>query len=194
MVGSNYGPVATRAPRTPWTSASCCRPRYMRGWRIVRCDGNDYLADAVWAGWTYSAYDEARHRRFLGLGRCRTSIDAEGDDVSISCLSTTRQPGCLTAYLEHPPTGLKNPESHICIRDYAPTLVANFWPDALHRMGGEIRFYDFSGLVRFPVDGSKVATARVIIKTYDVRDHFTRHVDTPIVRLADLAAVAAPPR
>ncbi|HEX3835893.1 MAG TPA: hypothetical protein VHW25_02940 [Steroidobacteraceae bacterium] len=153
----------------------------------------DYSLTLFGPAGTYSLPTTSARKLYPGLGRCRTGIDAEGDDVSIGCLSTARQPPCVTAYLEYPPTGLRNPESHFCERDYAPALIAKFWPDAIHRVGGEVRFYDFLGMVRFPVDGSKVAAARLIIKTYDVRDHFTRHVDTPLVRLAELTALAVPP-
>ena len=31
---------------------------------------------------------------------------------------------------------------------------------------------------------------RSVIGTFEARDHFTRHVDTPVVRLADLTGVA----
>jgi hypothetical protein len=153
----------------------------------------DYSFTLFGPAGTYSLPTTSARELLPGMGSCRTGIDAEGDDVSVVCLSTKPQPPCLSVYLEHPATRLKNPESHICNRDYAPALFAKFWPDTIHRMGGDVPFYDFSGLARFPVDGSKVATARVIIKTYTVRDHFTRHVDTPILRLADLTALAAPP-
>jgi hypothetical protein len=142
---------------------------------------------------SYSLPSTSLRKPLTGLGLCRTGIDAEGDDVSIGCLSTTRQPSCLSADLEHPPTGSKNPESHYCNPDYSPALMAKFWPDAIHRMFGEIRFFDLSGMVRYPVDGSKVAAARLIVETYDARDHFTRHVDTPVLRLADLTGLAAQP-
>jgi hypothetical protein len=48
-------------------------------------------------------------------------------------------------------------------------------------------------MVRYPVDGSKLAAAKLVITTFEPRDHFTRHVDTPVVRLADLAGLAGEP-
>jgi hypothetical protein len=48
--------------------------------------------------------------------------------------------------------------------------------------------------VLFPVDGSQLASAKLVITTFAPRDHFTRHVDTPLVRLADLTGLAAQPR
>jgi hypothetical protein len=126
-----------------------------------------------------------------GLGRCATGIDAEGDDIAIGCLSTTRQASCYSAYLESPATGLRNPEVHGCLPDYSPPWVNQFWPDAIHRMGGEVQFFDRSGMVHFPVDGSMLADAKLMITTYEPSEHFTRHIDTPLVRLADLVGVAA---
>ena len=126
-----------------------------------------------------------------GLGRCATAIDADGDDVAIGCLSTARQNSCFAAHLEDPATGLRNPEVNVCQPDYAPAFMTQFWPDTINRMGGELRFFDRSGLVHFPVDGSKLAGAKLMITTFEPRDHFTRHVDTPIVRLADFSGVAA---
>jgi hypothetical protein len=132
-----------------------------------------------------------------GLGRCATSIDAEGDDIVIGCLSTTRQASCYSVYLEHPATGLRNPETHGCLPDYSPPWVNQFWPDAIYRVGGEVQFFDRSGMVHFPVDGSKLAGAKLMLTTYEPSEHFTRHVDTPVVRLSDLVGLAplpGPPR
>ncbi len=151
----------------------------------------DYSLTLFGPAGAYALPTTSTRTPLAGLGLCHSGLDAEGDDVTIGCLSTARQPSCLTAYLEQPTTGLKNPEAHYCIRDYSPALVAKFWPDAIHRARGEVAFFDLSGMVRYPVDGSKVAAARLVIKTYDVRDHFTRHVDTPVVRLADLTGLAA---
>jgi hypothetical protein len=151
----------------------------------------DYSLTLFGPAGTYSLPSRSARQPLPGLGLCRTGIDSEGDDVSIGCLSTTRQPSCLTVYLELPGTALKNPESHYCNPNYTPELIAKFFPDGIHRAGGEIRFFDLSGMVHYPVDGSKVAAARLIVKTYDARDHFTRHIDTPVVRLSDLTVLVA---
>jgi hypothetical protein len=153
----------------------------------------DYSLTLFGPAATYSLPTKSGPEWLPGLGQCRTAIDPEGDDAVVGCRSTTQQSPCLSVYLEDPATGLKNPELHNCIRDYAPGVIPKFWPDAIHRMGGRLPFFDFSGLVRYPIDGSKVAAAKLIIKTYAVRDHFARHVDTPVVRLADLAALATAP-
>lgn len=129
-----------------------------------------------------------------GLGLCGTGIDAEGDDLTVGCRNTARQPTCVTVYLEEQATGLRNPEAHYCYPDYTPASIGRFYPDAIYRTAGEIRFLDRSGTVRYPVDGSKLATARLVITTFEPRDHFTRHVDTPVVHLEDLTGLPAEPR
>jgi hypothetical protein len=131
------------------------------------------------------------HEVLQGMGRCATQIDPEGDDVQIGCLSTSRQPSCFTAYLEYPATGLRNPEFHYCMPAYAPPIFAQIFPDAIKRIGGELRFFDRSGMVQYPIDGPMLANARLAIQTFAPRDHFTRHVDIPIVRLLDLSGVAS---
>jgi hypothetical protein len=153
----------------------------------------DYSLTLFGPAGSYSLPTTSPRQPIPGLGLCRTGIDAEGDDVFIGCLSTARQPACVFVELEHPATGLKNPESHYCSRDYTPAWIAKIWPDTIHRTGGEVQFFDFTGMVRFPVDGSKVTTARIVVKTYDARAHFTRHVDTPVVRLVDLTGLAGQP-
>ncbi len=125
------------------------------------------------------------------LGRCRTRIDSEGDDVQIQCLSTAKQPLCYTAYLEQPGSGLRNPPSHGCFPAYAPAIFAPLLPDAIHRTGGELPFFDRSELAQYPIDGSKLADSRMVIQTFVPADHFTRQVETPIVKLADLSTLTS---
>jgi hypothetical protein len=129
--------------------------------------------------------------RLGDLGRCATGIDPEGDDVEISCLSALRQPTCFSARLEDAAAGLRNPEFHSCMPLYGPLLISQLYPDAINRVGGELRFFDRSGMTRFPIDGSKLAQSRLTIQTYVPIDHFTRHVDSPVLRLADLTGAAA---
>ncbi len=151
----------------------------------------DYSMTLFGLSGTYSMPAVGARESLPGLGRCVTGIDAEGDDVTLSCFSLARQPSCASAHLEQPATGLRNPEAHFCaFPDYSPAFIAPFWPDMIHRMGGEARFFDRTGMVRFPIDGPKLATSRLIIQTFEPRDHFTRHIDTPVLRLADLTGLA----
>jgi hypothetical protein len=121
---------------------------------------------------------------------CATRVDAEGDDVQLRCMDTRRAPSCFTAILEHSPSGLRSPETHLCHPDYTP-FEANLWPDALSRFGGEIPFFDRCGLMRYPVDGTKLADASLMIEAYVPRAHFTRHLNISNIRLADFAGSLA---
>jgi hypothetical protein len=150
----------------------------------------DYSLTVFGQSGNYSLPAIGAHETLPGLGRCATGIDAEGDDVAFGCWSTARQPSCVTAYLQTQAPALRNPETHFCLPAYSPSLIGQFWPDTIYRMGGEVRFFDRSGMVRYPVDGSKLVVARLIITTFEPRDHFTRHVDTPVLRLSDLTGLA----
>jgi len=141
---------------------------------------------------TFSVPAVGAHEVLQGMGRCTTQIDQEGDDVQIGCLSTNRQPSCFTAYLEYPATGVRNPEFHYCVPAYAPPIFGQIFPDAIKRIGGELRFFDRSGMVQYPIDGPMLANARLEIQTFAPRDHFTRHVASPVVRLLDLSGMASP--
>jgi hypothetical protein len=153
----------------------------------------DYSLTLFGASGTYALPATAARDSFPGLGRCTTGIDTLGADVTFGCMSTARLPSCYTAFLEQPATGLRNPEFHVCLPNYTPAFMGSFWPDALSRAGGTARFLDLSGMARYPVDGSKLADAKLIITTFQPRAHFTRQVDTALVRLADLTGLAAPP-
>jgi hypothetical protein len=160
------------------------------GDRPVRI-GIDYSLTLFKPWATSSVPAVGAHEVLKDLGHCATQIDAEGDDVRIGCLSTSPQPSCFTAYLQYPATGLRNPEIHSCIPEYSPTFFAQLWPDAIKRSSGELRFFDRSGMFHYPIDGSKLADSQLTIQTYIPVDHFTRHVDMPVVRLADLLGVAS---
>jgi hypothetical protein len=140
---------------------------------------------------TYSLPAAGGRAMLEGLGACETRVDSEGDDVQLRCTSTARAPSCFTAYLEQTPTGLRNPEAHGCDPDYSP-IDAHVWPDALSRSGGELPFFDRSGLIHYPIDGSQLASSRLVVEVYTPRDHFVRHVSVRSIRLADLSGVANP--
>jgi hypothetical protein len=150
----------------------------------------DYSLTLFRADATYAIAAVDGHERLGGLGWCSTRVDGDGDGVQLRCLNTARVPACLSASLEHVPTGSRNPEIHDCEPDYT-AFDSRLWPDVLARLGTEIPFYDRSGLTHYPVDGPKLAESRLLITTYDPRDHFTRHLDVPTVRLSDFAGYAA---
>jgi ABC-type Na+ transport system ATPase subunit NatA len=64
--------------------------------------------------------------------------------------------------------------------------------DVINRTNRELRFFDRQGHIHYQVDGSRVADSRLVIQTFVPSDHFTRHLDTPPVRLPELLGVAAP--
>lgn len=133
-------------------------------------------------------------RATLGdLGECSTRIDDDGDDVLIACLSPRHQPTCLTAQLQDVALDLRNPEVHFCYGDYSPPLFGQLLPDAFNRRKLELRFFDRYGMVRYPVDGAKLDSSQVAIEIAAARDHFMRHVDTPLLQLADLGGQAGGP-
>jgi hypothetical protein len=129
-------------------------------------------------------------RRLTGLGWCRTKIDQDGDDIELGCIKTGGAPMCVGVTLENPTNGKQNPESHYCAPDYTP-YTAHIYPDSTSRFGVGIEFRDLRGLAKFPVDGSQLADAQVILKSYLPAAHFTRRLVIPEIRLGDWAAVAA---
>lgn len=129
-------------------------------------------------------------RRLTGLGWCRTKIDQDGDDIELGCIKTGSAPMCVGVTLENPTNGKRNPESQYCAPDYTP-YTAHIYPDSTSRFGVGIEFRDLRGLGKFPVDGSQLADARVILKSYLPAAHFTRRLVIPEIRLGDWAAVAA---
>lgn len=122
--------------------------------------------------------------RLAGLGRCATRIDGDGDDVLIHCENPMRVPTCFTAELEDSSGALHNPETEFCDPDYSP-LRAPFWPDALDHLQWGVPFFDRAGLVHYPVDGSRIDGARLLLQTYEPRDHFTRRIRVHDIRLTD---------
>jgi len=131
-------------------------------------------------------------KRIAHLGRCRTQIDDDGDEIEISCLNTKGNVTCGAAFLENAVTGQRNPPYSFCSK-YYPPITAHFIPDALSRFRGELHFRDPQGLAKYPVDGSQLANIRVALKTYTPVAHFTRHLTIPEIRLGDWQAKGAPP-
>jgi hypothetical protein len=126
-------------------------------------------------------------RRVKNIGRCATKVDDDGDAVVVSCLSTGEALLCFTAYLEHVPSGRRNPANHVCRPRYSPH-AAGGWPDVLSHFARELAFLDRSGLTKYPVDRSQLAQSRVVIESYQAQDHFTRRLVIPSVRLSDLSS------
>lgn len=123
-------------------------------------------------------------KRIINLGRCKTKIDDEGDDVEIGCIGDFAPKHCVSLVLENPLGGQRNPEHGFCSKFYLP-YDAHFAPNALQYAVDEVSFRDPQGLAKYPVDGSQLANAQMSIKTYEPAAHFTRHLIIPEIRLGD---------
>jgi hypothetical protein len=123
-----------------------------------------------------------------GIGRCNTTINGTETAVQIRCSRAGRRPACMTAYLEHVPSGLRNPERFACDPDYSPFFAFDVTHDALARFGGNLPFRDPNGLAKYPVDGSKLKDANALVRVYQPLEHFERRLVIPDIRLSDWGA------
>jgi hypothetical protein len=122
-----------------------------------------------------------------GVGRCETLMNPAGTAVQVKCLEAGLKvaPTCMTYFLEHVPSGRRNPVVSRCWPSYMP-FFAEVQPDAMMRFGAAtLPFHDPSGLAVFPVDGPMLKESRVVMRIYQPLDHFVRHVVIPDVRLSD---------
>jgi len=118
------------------------------------------------------------------VGRCRTQMDDDGDDVQLRCIQAGGESNCVAAFLEHAPSGRRNPINFSCWPNYSP-YSAQYTPDSLTRSQGSLRFRDLSGLAKYPVDGSRLAESRVVLRIYHPEEHFTRRLVIPEIHLSD---------
>jgi hypothetical protein len=122
--------------------------------------------------------------RMPGFGACTTSIDSDGDGIAMRCEQIGNPPTCAQIFLEHAPTGKRNPETLSCPGDYSPYFGKLLYDD-LSRFGTELDFRDLNGLARYPVDGSMLQDARVVIRNFTPQSHFTRDLSISSIRLSD---------
>lgn len=128
--------------------------------------------------------------RFAAFGSCRTKLDNDGDDIELGCEKPGSAPACISLTLENPINGLRNPENISCDPDYAPYSV-HIFPDSMSQFGGGIKFRDLQGLAKYPVDSSQLGEARVTLKSYRPKAHFTRRLVIPDIRLDNWIANTA---
>jgi hypothetical protein len=128
-------------------------------------------------------------QRLPGLGRCRSGRDSDGDEIELRCLTPANPPSCLSAALDDPSAGLRNPDVLICAPNYAPYATRSF-PDALSRFEVEAPFRDRLGLGTYPVGADRLAGARVVLNRYEASAHLVRRVTAGSVRLSDWTAAA----
>jgi hypothetical protein len=125
-----------------------------------------------------------------GAGRCRTRINDAETAVTVSCLQAGSVPDCFGYFLENTPTGDRNPRRFSC--QYYVNLPAAILPISLNTIGGSMPFRDGAGLAKYPVDGSKLRDAQVVVQIYQPQDHFMRTLSIPEIRLAEWAPESAP--
>jgi hypothetical protein len=129
----------------------------------------------------------AGNERLPGVGWCTTKVDNEGDDISLHCMQAGKRMDCASVFLEHAPSGRRNPEAFVCGARYAP-YSGKAGPDAMNRFSGSLPFLDLRGLARYPVDGAQLADSRLVLRVYVVQDHFTRVLVIPVITLKDWVA------
>jgi hypothetical protein len=127
--------------------------------------------------------------RLPGLGRCASGRDADGDEIELRCLTPANPPSCLSAALDDPATGRRNPDVLICAPNYAPYATRSF-PDAFSRFEVEAPFRDRLGLGSYPVGAGQLGRARVVLTRYEASAHLVRRFTASPVRLADWTAPA----
>jgi hypothetical protein len=118
------------------------------------------------------------------MGRCETHLNRAGTAVQLRCLQAGQIPPCTSFYLEHMPSGRRNPVTGRCEGGYEPFSLQSE-PDALQRPSISLFFRDAVDLAHYPVDGSQLKDSQVVMKLYQPEDHFTRRLLIPNVRLSD---------
>jgi hypothetical protein len=128
--------------------------------------------------------------RLPGIGRCASGRDSDGDEIELRCVTPANPPSCLSAGLDDPAAGRRNPDVLICAPNYAPYATRSF-PDAFSRFEVEAPFRDRLGLGSYPVGPEQLGRARVVLTRYEASAHLLRRVAAGQVRLADWTASAA---
>jgi hypothetical protein len=127
-------------------------------------------------------------QRMKDVGWCKTRMNDAGTAILFGCLEAGRTPHCGSVFLETVTTGRRNPMVSDCDPDYAPYFGSFFVYDAMGRFGVDLPFRDPTGLTHYPVDGPLLPNSRVVLRTYEAEDHFSRRLGVPEVRLKDWQA------
>jgi hypothetical protein len=114
------------------------------------------------------------------IGGCATRLGQGGDTIEFGCVQLKHRPICLSATL-YGPEGKRNPEVLKCDLDYRPYLPAP--TDALTLYGAQVPVRD-SG-VHDAVDPGQLSRSYLLIKTFTVREHFTRSAVLSHVQLTN---------
>jgi hypothetical protein len=121
-------------------------------------------------------------QRIPGVGRCGTSINDRQTAITFGCIG--KPPACLRVLLEYAPTGQRNPGEPLGCGSFAPFVLSPRFP-VLVPFSRLLRFRDPTDLATYPVDGSKLRDARVLVQIFRVQDHFVRRIVIPAIQLKD---------
>ena len=124
------------------------------------------------------------NQRMPGWGLCHSRINENQTAIEVSCIQIGKGPTCATVFLEHIPSGDRNPENTACYPDYSPFKDRPI-PDVMTRFKLVLPFRDISGLTKYPVDGTRLTDSKIIIRMYEPQDHFTRIVASPLLSIRD---------
>jgi len=121
-------------------------------------------------------------QRMDGFGRCRSQIDADGDEIELGCLQSGRAPTCVSATLESVTPGRQNQTQWSCSPDYSPYHV-QLYPDTTSRFTVSVKLPD-AGQTNGPAgERSQLDGAFVRVKSYQPAAHFTRRLVVPEIRV-----------
>lgn len=123
-------------------------------------------------------------QHLAGIGRCTTDLTRSDTAVELRCTSPGEPPSCVTTQLRHTASGRTNPEVSLCAPSYRP-FPGHVLPDALSRFRGVLPFADPSGLAIYPVGGSQLAEADVLVRSYEPQEHRRERLVIPEIRLED---------
>lgn len=126
-------------------------------------------------------------RRMPDIGKCKTGIDSDGDEVEVLCIAPGRPLSCASAVLENTASGRHNPSRDFCVPDYNP-YPRPFMRFSMYPFGLDLNFRDPQGLAKYPVDSAQLADAQVALRTYNPVAHFTRHLTISEIRPEDWEA------
>lgn len=136
---------------------------------------------------SYSIAALGGDERMPNFGWCRTRMNGAETSIELRCMQPGKGPNCATLFLENQVTGLRNPARSSCHGDYSP-YSGWYFGDNMAHFGGNIPFRDPSGLAKFPVDGPQLPNSRVVIRVYQPKDHFTRSLVIPQIKLEEWEA------
>ena len=125
------------------------------------------------------------NRRIANVGWCQTRLNDSRTAVRVRCLQFGNPPQCMSFALQSHDTARQNPAVHGCLDDYAPYFGRYKPPDPIMHTGADLYFRDQADLVRYPVDGTQIGNAQVVMKSYAAADHFTTRLVIPAIRLSD---------